>query len=591
MAAPRAREKGLELIADIDADVPEWVLGDVTRLRQVLLNFINNAIKFTSQGQVVVSAHLGSHSSAEPTGRADAARLIEFRVKDSGIGIPLESQAALFQSFSQVDASTTRKYGGTGLGLAICKRLASIMGGAVGVQSEEGVGSTFWFTARLQATALPASAPDMGLQTASLAGKLALLVDDTQLNLRILDKQLTRWGMRCVQFERAQPALDWLASRAPNVLPDVIITDMHMPEMDGQTFTQTVRARLPDAHVVLLTSGVMPTGPEAKIFDARLLKPYRQSQLFNALARVSAKPAVAGSMPASGHSAGESAGHIAGHASLQLHQRILVADDNAINLKVALAMLAKLGYSAATALNGQEAAEMVKESLSGQPGVTVFAAVLMDANMPVMDGLEATRLIQSTHGSASPPIIALTASVLEEDRQRCLDAGMQGFLAKPLRIDELNEALARYAVNSQVATKNIAASAGITKAAALNDAEKAPVLMNWTRLEQFREFDDDALSMTKEIISLFIKDTPERCAALQAALGSNSSAALSQAAHALKGSASNIGATAVSDACAQLEQSCLQGAWPTDAASQVSRACALCAPTLAALQHWLASSR
>ncbi len=583
IAASRAREKGLELLVDVDGDVPEWVSGDVTRLRQVLLNLINNAIKFTSQGQVVVSSHL----RADPAGAIDAPKLIEFRVKDTGVGIPLASQAALFQSFSQVDASTTRKYGGTGLGLAICKRLASLMGGEVGVQSAPGEGSEFWFSARLATIATPDKTHEVFLQTGSLANKVALVVDDTLLNLRILDRQLSRWGMRSVRFERAQPALDWLASCAPDALPDVIITDMHMPEMDGLTFIQTVRKQLPDAHVVLLTSGLMPTGLEARVFDARLLKPYRQSQLFNALGRVSTMQAGVGSLQALGHSAGQSLNQ----APVRLLQRILVADDNAINLKVALAILTKLGYSATTALDGQEAADKVMQSLSSQPGAEPYAAVLMDANMPVMDGLKATRLIQLTHGSAAPPIIALTASVLEEDRQRCLDAGMQGFLAKPLRIDELNEALAQFAVRNPIAIKTGAASAHITNATALKDTEKAPVLMNWARLEQFREFDDDALGMTREIISLFIKDTPERFAALHTALASNSSAALSQAAHALKGSASNIGASAIEDACARLEQSCLQGAWPVDAASQVERACARCGPTLAALQNWLERSR
>ena len=581
MAAPRAREKGLELIADIDSDVPEWVLGDVTRLRQVLLNFINNAIKFTSEGQVVVSAHLRADPADDANTGSGVPKLIEFRVKDTGIGIPLASQAALFQSFSQVDASTTRKYGGTGLGLAICKRLASIMGGQVGVQSAPGKGSEFWFTASLAPTAAPEKTSDAHAQTASLSGRLALVVDDTELNLRILDKQLKRWGMQTVLFERAQPALDWLANCPPDALPDVIITDMHMPEMDGQTFTQALKTRMPDAHVVLLTSGTMPTGPDARVFDARLLKPYRQSQLFNALGRVShIQPAPTSAQPGNAQA-----------LPPPKHQHILVADDNAINLKVALAMLGKLGYTCATAVNGQVAADMVTQSLSGQPGAVPFAAVLMDAHMPVMDGLEATRLILQTHGQAAPPIIALTASVLQEDRQSCQDAGMQGFLAKPLRLDELKEALTWFAADTTVAIKTGAACAYNITATAPNDAENTPVLMDWSRLEQFREFDDEALTMTREIVSLFIGDAPARLAALQAALASNNSLELSQAAHALKGSASNIGASAIEGACSQLEHACLQGAWPADAGSQVNNACALCLPTLAELKTWLLQAR
>ena len=568
MAAPRAREKGLELIADVDADVPEWVYGDVTRLRQVLLNFINNAVKFTEHGQVVVSAHLHQSPASEPA----KPTLIEFRVKDSGIGIPLDKQSALFQSFTQVDASTTRKYGGTGLGLAICKRLAGMMKGEVGVQSSPGEGSTFWFTAQLAQAPAPDKTQALDSRIASLAGQLALVVDDTELNLRILSKQLERWGLRTVLFERAQPALDWLASNTP----DVIITDMHMPEMDGQTFAQAVRQRTPDAHVVLLTSGVMPTGLEAKVFDARLLKPYRQSQLFNALGRVSLLQTLANAPPP--------------RDIVPMHKRILVADDNAINLKVALAMLAKLGYTAATAVNGREAADMVSQSLSGHEGALPFAAVLMDANMPVMDGLDASRLILSTHGHAAPPIIALTASVLEEDRQRCLDAGMVGFLAKPLRIDELAEGLARYAATVQNAPKLEAVSLDNISASALNDGAPEFNLMDWSRLEQFKEFDDDAQTMTRDIIALFMADLPMRCADLRAALAASSSGALSHAAHALKGAASNVGASTISDACAALEQSCQHGAWPVDAADQVSRVCDLCPPTLAELQRWLANA-
>jgi signal transduction histidine kinase/DNA-binding response OmpR family regulator len=573
IAAARAREKGLELLADLGDDVPEWVLGDVTRLRQVLLNFINNAVKFTQQGQVVVSAHL--RGVPHNTG-ANPSALVEFRIIDSGIGIPLDRQSALFQSFSQVDASTTRKYGGTGLGLAICKRLADLMGGEVGVTSVLGQGATFWFTAQLSITAAPDLPHALAMETASLAGKRALVVDDTALNLRILDKQLKRWGMQTVLFERAQPALDWLADHEC----DVIITDMHMPEMDGLEFAQTVRARTPAAHVVLLTSGVMPTGDAARVFDARLLKPYRQSQLFNALSRATLSGAVAQGSPS---------------PVVSKQKRILVADDNAINIKVALAMLAKLGYDAAIAVNGREAADRVSQSLARQDTEMPFAAVLMDANMPVMDGLEATQLILATHGADAPPMIALTASVLEEDRQRCLDAGMVGFLAKPLRLDELAEALERYiaksdnAINSGAARARIQGDNDLNEA--LNDAQKQPVLMDWSRLEQFKEFDDEDLSMTRGIIALFVQDAPTHDAALAAALAATSSAALGQAAHALKGASLNIGASALSDACAALEASCLQGVWPLDATQQVSSVSDLSQQTLAELHAWEAQQK
>lgn len=575
IGAPRAREKGLELLVDMGDELPTWVCGDVTRLRQVLLNFVNNAVKFTEHGQVIVSAHVLEDATPERGG------LIEFRVKDSGIGIPLDRQSALFQSFTQVDTSTTRKYGGTGLGLAICKRLAGLMGGGVGLESAPGQGSTFWFTARLGYADAPEIAKLSSLHMVSLAGKRVLVVDDTPVNLRILDKQLRRWSMEPALFERAAEALDWLRGQPP---VDVVVTDMHMPEMDGQTFAQTLRERYPGSRIVLLTSGTMPTGEQAKVFDARLLKPYRQSQLFEAIARVTSAPEAVKAVAEAGKPESR-------------NQFILVADDNAVNLKVALAMLAKLGYEAATALNGREAADRVAASLRPEGGVSsrdgprAYAAVLMDANMPVMDGFAASREIIAAHGTAAPPIIALTASVLEEDRQRCLAAGMVGFLPKPLRIDELSEALARYARKPEDAgaAKIMAAEAALAQGNPPGAEASSVVLMDWSRLEQFKEFDDEERSMTREVIALFASDAPNRIDDIREALSASDSAELSRAAHALKGAASNVGAEALSDACFVLEQSCLQGQWPADAGPQVARLCELAEQTRHALNGWMAS--
>ena len=423
IASARAREKNIRLLVDVGDHVPQWVRGDVTRLRQILLNFVNNAIKFTDKGHVVVSVHmLQEFTSNKPA-------TLQFRVKDTGIGIPLDRQSALFQSFTQVDASTARRYGGTGLGLAICKRLAEIMGGQVGVESVPGEGSTFWFTAQLDYSDALDPSESSHFQMVSLNGKSALLMDDTALNLRILNKQVTRWGMRTTLFECAQPALDWLTHNTV----DMVVTDMHMPDMDGYEFAKTLRASQPKAYIVLLTSGMAPTGEVAKMFDAVLLKPYRQSQLFDALVRAGAVQLAPQALqnPA---------------PITPKNQRILVADDNAVNVKVVQAMLAKLGYEATIARNGHEAVACVAQSVSNPAGEPAFAAILMDANMPVMDGYAASKQILAVYGKAAPPIIALTASVLEEDRQRCLDAGMQGFLSKPLRLDELSAALVQHIV-------------------------------------------------------------------------------------------------------------------------------------------------
>ncbi len=559
IASTRAREKNLALLVDISDDVPAWVRGDVTRLRQVLLNFINNAIKFTEQGQIVVSVNvLRDFEGNQPAS-------IEFRVKDTGIGIPLERQSALFQSFTQVDAATARMYGGTGLGLAICKRLAEIMGGKVGLESAPGQGSTFWFTAQLGYADAVEPSDSASFQMASLTGKSALLVDDNPLNLRILNKQVKHWGIQTVQFERAQPALDWLAHDKV----DMVIVDMHMPDMNGDDFTQTLRLTQPNAFIVLLTSGAAPTSDMAKVFDAVLLKPYRQAQLFDALIR-------------SNHLHAAQTPTTAKAPVAAKNLRILVADDNPVNLKVTVAMLTRLGYQAATAHNGREAVDLVDASLQAPASAPAFAAILMDANMPVMDGYAAARQIVSSHGRAAPPIIALTASVMEEDRQRCRDAGMLGFLPKPIRIDELADVLRQYAVHTQ--SHALPADTTPAPASPATTAPEASELMDWSRLAQFREFDDDALSMTREIIALFTHDMPQRVQHIRQALHTCDSAALSLAAHALKGSASNVGAKSLALACFTLEQSCLQGAWPQDAAKQVAKIVACASQTLGVLQ-------
>ena len=465
IGALRAREKGLVLVIDLGDKVPGWVRGDVTRLRQVLLNLVNNAVKFSDQGQVRVSAQLLEDFSP------GQGALIEFRIKDSGIGIAPDRQAALFESFVQVDAGTTRKYGGTGLGLAICKRLAGLMGGRIGLESVLGAGSEFWFTARLGHADMPEVAVD---------------------------------------FARK---------------PDIGLLDAAM----GPVISSTSSALQPAAKV---------------------------------------------------------------DAAITRNQLILVADDNAINLKVALAMLTKLGYEAATAVNGSEVIERVAASLLTGLGEAPrqYAAILMDANMPVMDGFTASRRILARHGGLTPPIIALTASVMEEDRQRCREAGMVGFLAKPLRIDELSEALNCHARQPEHLDD--------IKIIANNDVnipqkqvfvrKQAFVLIDWGRLAQFREFDDDALSMTQKVLALFVGETPQRIDDIRSALATCDSAALSRAAHALKGAASNVGAQALSEAGALLEQACQQGRWPADADAQVEQLAALANATCQSLKIWTA---
>ncbi|MBX3656628.1 MAG: response regulator [Ramlibacter sp.] len=573
IAAPRAREKGLELIIDIpdphSGGIPPAILGDVTRLRQVLINLINNAVKFTARGDVTVQARTLQELSE------GSQVILEFRVADSGIGIPPERLNSLFEAFTQVDASTTRKYGGTGLGLAICKRLVGLMGGEIGVESEVGRGSVFWFTVKVPVT--EAVAPTFGVVGGGLLkANRALIVDDHATNVRILTRQLELWGMEVTSADSGARALEWLAEvdlSGPDTaqrLPDIIITDMHMPEMDGVTLARSIRAHPPwaDIPLVLLSSGFMPAGDDnAELFDARLLKPARQTQLFDTIARCIS----------SDHTGTTRAGAVV--TDVKKHVTVLVADDNAVNLKVACAMLLKLGYDIHTAVDGREAVEAVAHAvMHGRP----FGAVLMDVNMPDVDGLQATRQIQAAWGDRSPPIIALTAAASAEDRERCEAAGMQDYLTKPLQVSALAQTLEKWL--EPRSHEWAPPSAGTV----LAEEPPPPVygeLMDFGRLNEFREFDDEAQSMTREVVGLFLADAPRRIQAIEEALALRNAEELSRAAHALKGAAGNIGAVGLQAVSARLEAGAKSGL-PADGAAQVALLSELLEQTRSLLSDW-----
>jgi signal transduction histidine kinase/DNA-binding response OmpR family regulator len=561
IAAPRAREKGLELIIDVadegDHAVPLAIKGDVTRLRQVLINLINNAVKFTPHGEVAV--HVRTKNANDGHGNC----VLEFRVTDTGIGIPPERQASLFEAFTQVDASTTRKYGGTGLGLAICKRLVQLMGGELGVESEPGKGSTFWFTVAAPVTEL---APSMSIADAGrLAGKRVLVIDDHATNVRVLTRQLQMWGMQVSSAESGAQALAMLD--AGGEAPDIFITDMHMPEMDGVGVARAIKARQASRNVpiVLLSSGFMPAADEsAQLFAARLLKPARQGQLFETLVRC----------------ASAQAGDVARPGAIVLdtkkHVTVLVADDNAVNLKVACAMLLKLGYDILTATDGREAVEAVAHATAHQQKI---GAVLMDVNMPEVDGLQATRQIQAALGDKAPPIIALTAAASVEDRLRCEAAGMDDYLTKPLHVAALAQALERWVAHGKARAEEPVVTEQPSAA-----APEAP-LMDFARLDEFKEFDDDELTMTREVIGLFLSDTPPRLEALAKAVTEQDAEALARAAHALKGGASNVGAKAIQQHADALEAAAKEG-MPADAAKRVESLRQLWEETRAVLAAW-----
>jgi PAS domain S-box-containing protein len=411
--APRAAGKDVELGCLIAADVPVAVVGDAPRLRQVLLNLLSNAVKFTDQGEIVVTVERG------------VGDVLQLDVRDTGIGIPADRIHRLFESFSQVDASISRRYGGTGLGLAISRRLVELMGGTITVESEAGTGSTFHVTITAEAAALPR--PEYARpQQPELEGRRVLIVDDNATNREILSRQAASWGMIAEAEEKPVDALFRLRRGDPF---DVAVLDMQMPEMDGLTLAREIR-RLPmSLPLVLATSlGGLTQTRGSTDFAAQLTKPIRASQLYEALLEALGAASDVETVASDGPAGPTASG---GEGEL----RILVAEDNAVNQMLAMRLLAKLGYSGDLAENGLE----VLDALARVP----YDVILMDVQMPELDGLGATRRIVEEHGTDRPRIIAMTANAMQGDREACLAAGMDDYVAKPIKPDLLANALAR----------------------------------------------------------------------------------------------------------------------------------------------------
>ncbi len=427
--AEAAARKGLELVMNLDPSVPRYVRGDPGRLRQIVLNLIGNAIKFTSEGEVVLAAGVE---------RVWPDRLsLRFSISDTGIGIPEWVQEKLFQPFVQADSSTTRRFGGTGLGLVICKRIAELMDGSIGVISAHGKGSTFWFTAELKNAVNPLTA--VALPLATLHSHHALIVDDNATNRTVLMHLCTAWELRHSSVDSVESAMRELRRAAAEGIPyDLVITDHHMPVHDGLDLARMINAEttMPRPALVLLTSRgerLPQTELDAYRFAACELKPIHARSLHSTLARAlaNARHRVVVAPPKS----------IANHA-VRLEATILIAEDNIVNQKVTLLQLRNLGYAADVVANGREAVAALRRKR--------YALVLMDAQMPEMDGVEATRHIRDAQAAGDPsvqptlPIIAMTANAMSGDREICLAAGMDNYLAKPVKPDDLREMLERY---------------------------------------------------------------------------------------------------------------------------------------------------
>jgi signal transduction histidine kinase/CheY-like chemotaxis protein len=427
--ALRAHEKGLELLCEIAPEVPEAVNGDSSRLRQIIVNLVGNAIKFTDQGEVALRVSIAGEEGKD--------RIVRFCVSDTGIGIPVEKQNLIFDPFAQADTSTTRKYGGTGLGLTISARLVAMMGGRIWVQSQPEKGSQFYFTTKLKSSE---KKPEIGTIAPPeiLRGVKVLIVDDNRTNQRIVQGMLNRWEMQSTVVGGGEAALEELFSSADAGKPyGLVLTDMHMPHMDGFDLVERIRQRpeLSTATIMMLTSaGHRGDADRCKALGvaAYLLKPIRQSELREAIARVLGAQIQAGSIP------------LITRYSLQDAREpsevlnILVTEDNVVNQRLATRLLEKRGHRVTIANNGRQAVEALEAG--------AFDLVFMDVQMPEMDGLEATAAVRKKEAATGKhqPIIALTAHAMKRDQEKCLAAGMDGYLTKPIRPQELDVVLERY---------------------------------------------------------------------------------------------------------------------------------------------------
>ncbi len=541
----KAAEKNLDLVSAVSDRVPVSVVGDGARLRQILVNLVGNAVKFTERGEVVVEvtaerAVIGSGISPENV-------RLNFSVKDTGIGIPTERMDRLFRSFSQVDTSTTRYYGGTGLGLAISKRLAELMGGAMWVESVVGRGSIFHFTVEVPAAveAGQALTPD---DLRQLSGKRLLIVDDSASERRAIKQQVQAWGVQVTDAESGSAALERIRQ---GEIFDLAVLDMYMPEMDGLALAAEIRGyrtmqRIP---LVMLTHTGDRVGrrrTEALASASLLYKPIKRTRLFSALTNVSAPQRVEVRPAANPNRIDPMMGQL-------LPRRILLAEDNVINQRVALILLRHMGYQADVAANGVEALEALRHKQ--------YDLILMDMQMPEMDGLEATRQIHADiPESERPYIIAMTANAMVGDREECLAAGMDDYVSKPVRPADLANAIR----NSRVPRRQT--------------AEQQPPFMLAANGNGYRTANDagmavdahapehvwsilgaDAPGLLSELIGTFITDTPKLRETMRQALEQGDVRTLQRAAHTLKSSSGIVGAKALSKHCEDLEMLCRSG--------------------------------
>jgi len=525
MLAQKAQEKGLELAILMNYDVPTRVKGDPGRLRQVLVNLVNNAIKFTEKGEVLIRVSLAELTENRET--------VRFEVVDTGVGIPADHQERLFRPFSQGDASTTRRYGGTGLGLVVSKQIVQAMGGRIAVSSEEGRGSTFTFMAVFERQLGESPAPDVS-PAADIRGLRVLVVDDSATNRKVFREQLRGWGCLTEDAVNAHSALEMLSAALKAGNPfHLALVDFHMTGMTGEGLARTIKAEpaIADTALILLTS-VPKKGDAAKMldvgFDAYLTKPVKQSQLYESIAMVMglsrrSEPARKRSLITQ-HTLKEAA---------RARYKILIVEDNIVNQKVAARMLEKVGYRCDVAANGREAVE----ALSRIP----YDLLFMDCQMPEMDGYEATRVIRGCEqGERHTVIIAMTANAMKGDRERCLEAGMDDYISKPVTNATLCRILEKY-LTGEPETETVPQQDEIL--------ESKPV-----HIQRIQEISDGDHDIETELISVFISENERRFRLLEAAIRGRDKDQVRHEAHTIKGSSASAGAQGMQEMAFQLEQ-------------------------------------
>ena len=538
--APRAQEKEIELASRFAPEVPDALIGDPDRLRRIVVNLVGNAIKFTEHGEVVVQVNVETH------GEPDI--LLHFSVTDTGIGIPAEKQQHVFEAFAQADSSTTRKYGGTGLGLAISAQLCELMNGVMWVESEEGRGSTFHFTAHFGKPGTPAKkAADS--EPVKLRDLPVLVVDDNSTNRKILEEMIANWRMKPVAAANGPAAMEALQRAHKNGTPfRLVLLDGHMPGMDGFEVAARVKQdpQLHAAEVILLTSaGRGEDVARAKTVGvaAALSKPVKQSELWDAIV-------TALNVPGRQKARAPTSAAVNRRARAREPLRVLLAEDNPVNQEVALRLLERRGHSVIVAENGKQALTAIERHK--------FDLVLMDVQMPEMGGLEATQLIRENEKATGEhlPILAMTAHAMQGDRERCIAAGMDGYLAKP--IDPKSFFQTVEGISQRAAQGETTAKEAVGREQGGDDRRSldAKALLEWFSGNR---------KLLRDIVKTFRDDCPRMMSRIRSALAANDANLLAEGAHALKGSVGNFGPTAALEATREMEkiarQGKLDGAW------------------------------